>query len=312
MKNNENVGLTYTTMDLGLIFFYSFLALVIIITCVIPISIEVTLFIEILSTTLMAFLVLKPFTYAFCSEKIREKFYLILITKIIITIILYLFLSLKLAFIIDLGLVCFFSLILTNITHVMVKISFSEIISLDGVNGKNLKCLNCGSSISKKESTCHTCGSPCYISKVTTNSSDFDPIYNNSEEKLLEKYIERELVKTNISNKMIPKKDLIRLNVLSFIFSILLFIYISLLFLHWPTYTYVIGLIILIIFFRITRSYNLIKYLKKEIKAKPNEKIHDILMKTKNDLVLDSNRIIRLVFIILAIILPLIIFYKKI
>lgn len=64
-------------------------------------------------------------------------------------------------------------------------------------------------------------------------------------------------------------------------------------------------------FFRITRSYNLIKHLKKEIKAKPNEKIHDILMKAKNDLVLDSNRIIRLVFIILAIILPLIIFYKK-
>ena len=51
----------------------------------------------------------------------------------------------------------------------------------------------------------------------------------------------------------------------------------TLIFFHFPIYTYIVGLVILFIFFRVTRKYNLIKYLKKELKARPQEKISNII-----------------------------------
>lgn len=259
LKSKNYVDMSYTTFDLGMIFFYSFLAIMTIIVYVIDISITVILFLEILSVILMAFFVLRPFAYAFDSDKICERFCLLLAFKIIITIFLNIFCSFRLAFMLDAALTCFFSLLLDNVTNVISKISFSEVISLDGINGKDLKCFNCGSSINKKDKTCPICGSLCIVSKVVVKPTDFDSIYNNSDDKLLEKYIKRELIKANINNAWMPKKDLVRLNVLNFIFSILLFIYISSIFFHLPIYMYILCLVLLIIFFKISRSYNLIK-----------------------------------------------------
>ncbi|MDE5889060.1 MAG: leucine-rich repeat domain-containing protein, partial [Bacilli bacterium] len=71
---------------------------------------------------------------------------------------------------------------------------------------------------------------------------------------------------------------------------------------------YIIGLIILIILKKVTNKFNFIEYLKKELKSRPSEKISNIIMNTKTSMVLDNQKKNRLVFNIIAILLPLVIF----
>ncbi len=182
-------------------------------------------------------------------------------------------------------------------------------------NNTELKCLKCGETLKEDDKFCPNCvadvASNTVISnkpKEIVNYSNFDSIYANSEDQLLEIFIKKELTKLGIeNNNLIPRDVLKRKNILNIIFSILLFAFISLIFFHFPIYTYIIGLIILFIFFKLTRKYDFLKYLKKEIKSRPNEKISNIIMNVKNSLVADQ-KIIRVVFILIAIILPLIIF----
>lgn len=178
-----------------------------------------------------------------------------------------------------------------------------------------LKCLKCGETLKEDDKFCPNCGADIASNTVISNKpkeivnySNFDSIYANSEDQLLEIFIKKELTKLGIeNNNLIPRDVLKRKNILNIIFSILLFVFISLIFFHFPIYTYIIGLIILFIFFKLTRKYDFLKYLKKEIKSRPNEKISNIIMNVKNSLVAD-HKIIRVVFILIAIILPLIIF----
>lgn len=178
-------------------------------------------------------------------------------------------------------------------------------------------CSKCGAEIKEGNKFCTTCGTPFDENAITAsqkknivNVSSFDPMYNNNENKLLEEFIKRELVKAEIkdNNKLMPKETLKRRNILNAIFSVLLFIYISLIFFHFPIYTYIIGLIILFIFFRITTKYNLINYLKKEIKSRPNEKISNIIMNIKSSFSVDKLKLLRIVLIITAMITPFIVF----
>ena len=135
-------------------------------------------------------------------------------------------------------------------------------------------------------------------------------MFNNTEDKLLEEFINKELKKAGIdqNNKLVPFDILKRKSILTIIFSILVFVYISLIFFHFPIYTYIIGIIILFCFFRITSKYDLIKYLKKEIKARPSEKISNIVMNVKNSFVVDNLKLLRIISVVIAFILPMIIF----
>lgn len=92
----------------------------------------------------------------------------------------------------------------------------------------------------------------------------------------------------DINSKLIPSDVLKRKNILNVIFAVLLFVYISLIFFHFPIATYIVGLIILIAFFFITRKYNLVKYIKKELKSRPSEKISNVVMSVKSSLVPDN------------------------
>lgn len=185
-------------------------------------------------------------------------------------------------------------------------------------NGVILKCSKCGTTLEVTDNFCFNCGeafdgnnvnvtSP---PKVIVNASNFDSIYNNTEDKLLEEFIKRELTKAGIENKfnLIPADVLKRKNILNIIFSFLILVYISLVFFHFPIYTYVIGLIILFMFLKFTKSYNLIKYLKKEIKSRPSEKISNIVMNVSNSFVSDNSKLLRLGSIAIAIVLPLFFF----
>lgn len=173
-------------------------------------------------------------------------------------------------------------------------------------------CPKCGAELTNPQAKyCGNCGELIEIEKkVLVSQKDFDPIFSKNENKLLEEFIKKELIKTEMKNngKYIPEEVLKRKNILTIIFSVLVFAYISLVFFHFPLKTYVIGLIILIILFKLTRKYNLVNYLKKEIKARPSEKISNIVMITKEKAVFDNFKILRVLCILIAFIVPFLIF----
>lgn len=190
----------------------------------------------------------------------------------------------------------------------------------------NLKCKNCGGNIKVTDKFCGNCGQPCNPSKQNTEIVDppiqkkivtkanFDSMYNLTESQLLEEFINRQLSKLQIdkNSKVIPASLLKRKQILNILFVLLLFIYIILIFFHFPLLTYLIGLILLIVLFKYTRNYNMLKYLKKQIQERPSEKITNIIMNVKTTFVPNKAKPIFIVGIVAAIILPLIIFAKPI
>lgn len=142
--------------------------------------------------------------------------------------------------------------------------------------------------------------------------SNFDNIYTLSEKVFIETYIDREMQKKHISldKDLIPKDALNQKKKLMILFNILLFIYVCLIFFHRSIYVYIIGAIILLICFKLSKNYNLKKYLIKEMKARPKEKISNIMMSVKNDSVLDSTKKIFPLLSFVALLLPVIIFWN--
>jgi len=188
-----------------------------------------------------------------------------------------------------------------------------------------IKCTKCGSVLNITDKFCGTCGelfdgnnvsveatqnvTP-NIQKVAVSSTNFDSMFSLSEDKMLEEFINRELIKAGVdkNSKLIPSDILNKKKKLNIIFSVLLFVFISIIFFHFPIYTYIVGALILIIFYIMTRKYNLIKYLKKELKARPSEKVSNIVMNVKSTFVTDNSANTFIISICFAVILPLIMF----
>ena len=192
-----------------------------------------------------------------------------------------------------------------------------------------LKCNGCGSTVSVTDKFCLNCGIPMtgdnlkveqsatgegvvVPPKVRATIQNYDPIFNYDENTLLEEFLNRELTKASIDKtaKLIPEDALKRKKILSVIYAVLLFIFISMIFFHYPLLTYIVGIIILFIFFKITTKYNLIKYLVKEVKSRPQEKISNIVMGVKNSFVKDNSTGILIIGILVAIISPILIFWN--
>lgn len=192
-----------------------------------------------------------------------------------------------------------------------------------------LKCTKCGSELTIKHKFCENCGAPFdgnnvkvevdpnapIISSTKTTfvvPSQYDSMFSLTEDQMIEEFINRELIKAQMDKNTyaIPTAALKRKNTLNIIFSLLVFIYVGLIFFHFPIATYLIGLIVLIVSFILTRKYTLIKHLKKQLKARPNEKVSNIVMTAKSTLVPDTSGRFLMIGIIVAIILPMIIFIK--
>ncbi len=192
--------------------------------------------------------------------------------------------------------------------------------AISNVGALVLKCTKCGSTLKVTDKFCGNCGSPFSGNNVTVTGqiqpkvsvlpSNFDSMYRLSEEAMVEEYINRQLAKAGVEQgtNLIPSEILKRKKVLNIIFSLLVFVFVSLIFFHFPIYTYILGIIILFIFYRTTRKYSFIKYLKKEIKSRPSEKISNIIMMTKSTLIPDNSKTAFIISTCVAIILPLIIF----
>ncbi len=138
----------------------------------------------------------------------------------------------------------------------------------------------------------------------------FDNIYLLDDQSFLQHYISQSFSKIGpeIDSRLIPAEILKRKKVFNVIFSILLTAFTSLLFFHFNLYIYIGGIIILIGFFILTRKYNLMSYIIKEIKSRPQEKISNILMNVKNNFSIDNSKSILVIGIIVAIVMPCLLF----
>lgn len=138
----------------------------------------------------------------------------------------------------------------------------------------------------------------------------FNPMFDLYESQLIDTYIKREYDKLNIDKNLVHEAILKRKTIMIIIYSILLFAYITAIFFHFPILTYILGFIIILIIFLCTKKYDVYKYLKKEVISRPGEKISNIVMNFSNGFVIDNKKRFRLGILVVAIFLPLIIFYK--
>ena len=72
--------------------------------------------------------------------------------------------------------------------------------------------------------------------KKAVHAADFDPLFAMPEEKCVEAFIKREMQRAQIAEEqdLIPEDMLRRKNILNLIFAVLLFVYVSLFFFHFP------------------------------------------------------------------------------
>ena len=144
------------------------------------------------------------------------------------------------------------------------------------------------------------------------HAEDFDPLFAMPEEDCVEGFIKREMQRAGITEEqnLIPEDMLRRKNILNAILAVLLFVYISLFFFHFPMKTYVIGLIILVVYAFLTGRYQLIKYLKKEIRSRSQEKISNIVMNVKASMVPDYSKKLKWALMAVAVAGSLLLFSK--
>lgn len=144
------------------------------------------------------------------------------------------------------------------------------------------------------------------------HAEDFDPLFAMPEEDCVEGFIKREMQRAGITEEqnLIPEDMLRRKNILNAILAVLLFVYISLFFFHFPMKTYVIGLLILVVYAFLASRYQLIKYLKKEIRSRSQEKISNIVMNVKASMVPDYSKKLKLALMAVAVAGSLLLFSK--
>ena len=97
-------------------------------------------------------------------------------------------------------------------------------------------CRKCGAEMNNNEKFCPNCGNKFPLMFVKINN--FDVIYNNKDNKMLELYIQRELSKLNIDlkSKKIPYDSLKQVQFLNIAILVLIFLFVCLIFFHFPIY----------------------------------------------------------------------------
>lgn len=287
----------------------------------------------------MSLFVLKPLSEIFSKDNSKQLFWRLFAIRAVFLLFCDLFIASAIMFIdfISVFIGAFIVVpICASITGTKINARSNQVIKVDnqattrpsptGITGIELKCAKCNSVIQITDKFCPMCGEAIdgnnvvvsenpnstvqVAPKVAVLPTNFDSMYSLTEDKMLEEFISRELTKAGIgkNSKLVPSEILKRKRILNIIFSVLVFVYITLIFFHFPIYTYIIGIILLLIFFKITRRYNLIQYLKKQIKARPSEKISNIVINTKNTFIVDNTKTMFLGSLLVAIVLPLVIF----
>lgn len=139
---------------------------------------------------------------------------------------------------------------------------------------------------------------------------NFDPMFSLSEEDCLESFLEREMHRIGLADSkcLIPGEVLRRKNILNILFAVLLFLFVSMIFFHFPIAAYALGLVILVVYGILTSRYKLMNYLKREVKSRPQEKISNIVMQVQTSLVPDYSRKLKMMLSAVAVVAALFVF----
>lgn len=257
------------------------------------ISFDICLWVEAFVSIPMSVFVLKPLSDMIFEDNSKKTFWILFIIRIVFLLACD-FLITPLIFVVDF-IVAFLGPLLVNLIAFLVAKIKSVPAIISSFTQRRLEKAN---TLEEKPK------------KIALSLSDFDHIYKIKGDGTLKKIIINELDKAGVSKtlKLIPDDLLKRKIVLSIIFLILLFSYITLIFFHLPVYTYIIGFIILLVFFKNLNRFNFIKYLMQQAKERPSDKISTIIMYEKNNLKKDNTRGLFLAGLFIAVIVPLIIF----
>ncbi len=289
-------------------------------------------FFELIFTFLISIFFLEPLSKIISLNNSKKVFWILFIIRILISLYFIIFVTDN---------IMIFDFLLIFIGAVVIKPNSSNFIknklgiddkqmtnnSLDSKLqdsqdiGVELRCAKCNAILQVNDNFCQSCGAPFtgnnvvvtekinYSKKIVTPEK-FDNLFSLDEDSMLEGFIKKEMLKVGFdkNTKLIHSDILKRKKVLNLIFGLLVFIYTTMIFFHFSLLTYIISFIILIIYFGNSRKYNLIKYLKKQVKARPNEKISNIVMSAKSLLIKDTSKLTLAISLIIAIVLPLIIF----
>ncbi len=303
-------------------------------------SLGLALFMELFVSIHMSTFVLKPLSQAIAKDDSKRVFWILFFIRAGILLLFDFFITTAIA-IFDFIFVFIGAFIIVPIVNKVTKNniqsnytsinSYSNNIPtinntmngyMSSYNHQNTKtilyCPQCGKMLSGNYKFCPNCGTSLGVNnvqnasapKVIVTAATYDTMYQLPEAKMVEEFISRALVKAGVDqkSKLIPQDALKRKKILNMIFSVLVFIYISLIFFHLPIITYFVGLLILLIFYYLTRRFNLVKYLVKQVKARPSEKISSIVMNVRNNLMVDNSNHSFLPTLCVAILLPLLIF----
>lgn len=186
------------------------------------------------------------------------------------------------------------------------------------------KCSKCGTAIVAGNTFCTNCGQKVTINELNASSvlsipsgSQGKPFgaakifgYNMTEEQMVEDIIKREIDKTGETANVTIAGVERRKNIFAIVYAIILMICLSLYFFHSHTAVLIIVFIIVTVtYFSISKNYNLMKYLKKEVKARPDEKIGYIVSTVLSGKISGgTSKVIRIATILIAIAVPMFIF----
>lgn len=296
------------------------------------ISLYEAVFYEAFTTIFATLFVLKPLSKLFSETESEKLFWKLFGIRALILIIFDLFISTNI-YKTDMLVIAIFGIFIVPVCSIIKKKDpYKKVQSVPNITVTSqmanktkteviIKCAKCGNVMNVNDKFCTNCGEAfsgnnAIVSEEVVevvDPSKFDIIFQaKDDDKLLEAFIYRELKKAelNLDTTLIPQELMKRKNVFNIIFSVLIFAYVSLIFFHFPLITYIIGIVILFILSKLTKKYNLMNYLKKEVKSRPGEKISNIIMNTKVSLIEDTSKKKNIVFILIAVIIPLVIFYE--
>ena len=199
------------------------------------------------------------------------------------------------------------------------------------INNTELRCNKCNTVLSPEDAFCTGCGQKTsYIVRPTSpvaptnaevlnlpSASQGKPFvmssvagYTLNAEQMTESIIKKEIKKTGetINTKIAAVEK--RKNIFSIVYAIILFICVSLFFFHSHTVLLILVFIVVtIIYINSLKNYNVLKYLIKEVKARPDEKIGYIVSSVMSGKIENNTyKFMRIAFMIVAVVIPMFIF----
>lgn len=182
-------------------------------------------------------------------------------------------------------------------------------------------CSKCGTKINDSQEFCTGCGGKAsevkttygdyLIQKKYVTPSEVGTTYFMTDSDYLGYYITQQFKKYSIRETgELPRKVVRRKKILKSLLAALMVIFTILVFFHRHIALYIALLAAMIILFIYTKGFTIKKFIMKEITSRPNEKMSNIILGVKNDLVKDNSNVVLIVGLVLAIFIPAVLFFN--